>query len=68
MGRLLQQNKLRLKEYTSYILTNKLTPWSGILLEKLFPQPIKKALPFYGTRNYIGMFRISYSVAQPKPD
>jgi hypothetical protein len=42
---------------TKYDLTNKLTPWSRILLEKLIVAQLVQQFPvFYGTRRFITVF------------
>jgi hypothetical protein len=39
-------------------LTHSLTPWSGVLLEKLTGLQLVKKLPeFYGTRRFITAFK-----------
>jgi len=48
---------LELFEYISNLLTYLLTPWSGVLLEKLTGfQVLKKFPAFYGSRRFITAF------------
>jgi hypothetical protein len=49
-------------------ITNKLTPWTTVLREKLTgPQLLKKSLAFHGTRRFITAFTTACPYPEPDP-
>jgi len=54
---------------TPDLLTSLLTPWSGVLLEKLTGSQLVKTFPaLYGTRRFITAITRAHHLPYPEPD